>query len=236
MTWRSPVARFEKCLVQELRVLGFVLLCFMAIVDSIGLTSDNILVILLHGSPFNAHTVPLLCDGYVFTKVTTLKASSLLILSIALERFYATYYPFPYKENVSLKILSKVGTFCIVIAVLSGGLVSATQGHTEIEKCFAVRESVNKLFALAVVIQSIVFFLLIPSVGTSVLNILIVVKLRLRNKNQRFSSPLNVFSPQAISQPSNRRDSISNVKLQLSFRSISYSLEHIIYCFLDISS
>ena len=157
----------------------------MAIVDSIALTSDNILIV-LHGTPLNAHEVPLLCDGYVFTKVTALKASSLLILSIALERFYATYYPFPYKEHVSLTILFKVGTVCIVIAALSGGLVSATHGHTAIEKCFAVREGVNEIVVSVVVTESIFLFFLIPSVLTFLLNILIVAKLRHQNKNQRF--------------------------------------------------
>ena len=136
-------------------------------------------------SPLNMHSVPVICDLYILAKVTTIKASSLMILSMSIERFYATFYPFPYKDNVTMRTMAKTGMFCTVIAAVSSCLVLAVQGNTTGRKCFATRQNVSEVVTFLVVIESALLFFIIPSVLTTVLNVLIVAKLRSQSSVQR---------------------------------------------------
>ena len=158
------------------------LLCFLVVIDSVHLTADNLVHVLYHWTPYHPNNVPLICEANLITRFSTMKASGLITLSMALERFFATYYPFRYKNNVSRKTILEVGAICIVLAMLSTSLASATFGYREGETCPAIRQYVSPILLNVVVFESVLFFFAIPSVLTAVLNILIAVKLRRRIK------------------------------------------------------
>ena len=93
---------------------GFVLLCVMSVVDLFGVAMEVFFKSTAIFSPVNYNTVPLLCDMFLITEMPSIKASSLLVMMMSIERFYAAFYPFQYKQKVKVSTLIKVGTvfFC----------------------------------------------------------------------------------------------------------------------------
>ena len=112
---------------------------------------------------------------------------SLLILSMSIERFYATYYPFRYRDIVSTRLLSKVAVFCFLLALGSASLTVATQGNVN-GYCFFWRPGVSDAMILMVTMETLLLQLFIPSVVTFSFNLLIIFKLKRRSAAQRIVS------------------------------------------------
>ena len=102
-----------------LNVLGFTLLCYISISDMVNVAWDFVDDFTKTYTNFTSNNIPLLCDFYLNMKSSSAKASSLMIMAMALERFYATYYPFRYKDDVTVKKLTYVAFACVVYSVFS---------------------------------------------------------------------------------------------------------------------
>ena len=141
-------------------------------------------------SPITIHNLAVFCEAFVFVKGTASKTASWLIFSMSFERFYATYFPFRYKDQVTMRMLSRVSVACVVVAALSTLLGLMTYGN-ERGTCFEERIGANRLLVLITVAETILFHLIIPSISTAVLNVLIIIRMKRRTFIERlFFKPL----------------------------------------------
>ena len=90
----------------------------MSVSDEVGLIADLINIGALRISPVNMNNVPLMCNSYILVKMTAFNAANLLIFFMSIERFYCTYYPFDYKQKVTIPKLFKLSF------VLEAGIIS----------------------------------------------------------------------------------------------------------------
>ena len=147
---------------------------FMAIVDNVALLRNicaNLAALL---SPVNQHNQKLICKAYVFLRGLCVGSSSLLILLMSCERVFASYAPFTYKDNVTTKLLSKIGTGAIVITGLFS-MMSSTIYSNEKGRCFSLDENVNENLAIAAVLSTTIIFFVGPSISALILNVLIII-------------------------------------------------------------
>ena len=151
----------------------------MSCVDLIGVIIDVIARIGILVSSFNTHTVPLLCDIYILAKLPCVKSSTLMVLMMSCERFYATFFPFGYKENVTKKRLVYFGCVSVVAAFFSTGLIPLTYSN-ENGRCFDERKDANQILVTVSLVESTVVFLVLPSVLTAVLNLFIAIEIKRR--------------------------------------------------------
>ena len=165
----------------------------MSVADMINVASDFVADFTEVYSPITIHNLAVFCEAFVFVKATASKTSSWLIFSMSFERFVATYYPFRYKDHVTMKLLSRVSVACVVFATLSCLLGLMAYGN-ERGTCFEERIGANRLLVLIAVVDATLFHLIIPSISTAVLNVLIIIKMKRRTFNERLLSKTLPFS------------------------------------------
>ena len=135
---------------------------------------------------FTSHTEPILCDVYVYLKGVSSRGASLMILAMTLERFYALYFPFSYKNKISVNVLTAVAAACIVPTLISCAIVTMVVGN-ENGYCFDIRSGVNALLHFYIVVESAVIYNIIPAALVAVFNLLIVCKIKRRqHTDERF--------------------------------------------------
>ena len=144
-------------------------------------------------SPITIHNLAVFCEAFVFVKAAASRTASWLIFSMSFERFYATYFPFRYKDHVSMKLLSRVSVACVVVAALSSLLGLMAHGN-ERGTCFEERIGANRLLVLITVADTILLQLIVPSISTAVLNVLIIIRMRRRNFKERLLFKPLLFS------------------------------------------
>ena len=160
----------------------------MSIADMMNVTSDFIADVTEVYSPITIHSSPIFCDSFVFVKGLASKAASWMIFSMSFERFYATHYPFLYKDKVNVKLLSKVSAVCVLVGCLSSVLTFFTYGN-ESGKCFGERPGVGRLLVAVTIMDAIFVQLITPSILTAVFNVMIIVKMkRMASKERLFST------------------------------------------------
>ena len=108
-----------------------------------------------------------------------------MILAMTLERFYATYFPFSYKNKFSPKVLTAIALACIVPALISCGLVTMVAGN-ENGFCFTTRSGFHQFVYYYIVLESAIIYNMIPASTVAVFNVLIACKIRGRQTAQRF--------------------------------------------------
>ena len=133
---------------------------------------------------FTSHNSPILCDIIVNMENTSGQSASLMILAMTVERFYATYFPFKYR-NVTAKSLTGVAIVCVMFGFISSCLVTMTYGNEKGE-CFQPRSGYSQFIILLVIAQSALLFLIIPSILVAVFNALIVSKIKSRKFKQKY--------------------------------------------------
>ena len=116
---------------------------------------------------------------------TCIRMASFIILSMSIERFYATYYPFRYKDNVNASTLIKVAMTCFALSFVSAALTTATQGNVN-GYCYFWRPGVSEYLILLVTVETLLLQLFIPSTLTALFNLLIIFRLKRRSATQRF--------------------------------------------------
>ena len=94
--------------------LGYVLLCFIAILDIFCLANQLVTTTSTLFSPVNQETVPGLCPIYVVIAFMTTNSVSVLIFFMSCERVCAVYAPFWYKDKITIKIMIIVGSGKII--------------------------------------------------------------------------------------------------------------------------
>ena len=125
-----------------------------------------------------------MCDIYVNVKRTADGAAAFMITAMTIERFYATYCPFRYKEIVTAKKLTAVAIGCFAYNFVAACMLNITFGN-ESRQCFLPRSGINMLVQALIFAESIFMTNFTPAVLVAVFNILIAVKIRRRNINQR---------------------------------------------------
>ena len=111
----------------------------MSISDMLGVSSDLLVDLTTLLIPYNVDTMPALCDIYIVVKMTLMNAANMFILLMSVERVYATYYPFRYKQNVTLGLMYKTGLFCLILSFMSSLSIVATHGAVD-GYCFDTRK------------------------------------------------------------------------------------------------
>ena len=173
----------------------------MSISDILGLSSDLLVDLTTLLSPYNVDTVPALCDIYIVVKMTLMNTANMFIVLMSVERVYATYYPFRYKQNVTLGLIFKAGLFCLIPSFMSSFSVVATQGAVD-GYCFDTRKGVSSLLVTVVVAKTTILFNIIPSVAALILNVLISMKINQRTRSSRLLRYFNL-QPKYIEHTAN---------------------------------
>ena len=156
----------------------------MSVADMISVASDFVADFTEVYSPITIHNLAVFCEAFVFVKGSASKTASWLVFSMSFERFYATYFPFRYKDHVTMTLLSRVSVACVVFATLSCLLGLMTFGN-EMGTCFEERVGANRLLVLITIAETILFHLIILSISTAVLNVLVIIKIKRRSFNER---------------------------------------------------
>ena len=172
---------------------GFLLLCYISIADMLNVAADFVDDFTKTYTNSTSNNIPLICDIYLNVKRTADGAASFMIMAMAIERFYATYYPFRYKEVVTAKKLTVVAFGSFAYNFVAACMVNITFGN-ETGKCFLQRSGVSMFVQSLIFAESIIISNFTPAVSVAVFNILIAVSLRRRNMNQRLDSQSHIFS------------------------------------------
>ena len=145
---------------------------------------DVFLHILNFYNPDIKYEMPFFCDVYTVLKGACVKGSALIILAMASERFYAMYYPFKYRDTVTISMMVKVGIVCTVWGFVSACLTNLAYGINS-GWCLEQRPNFNRTFVNIVVVASVVLYLILPSISTAILNVLIILKMKRRKTTGR---------------------------------------------------
>ena len=130
------------------------------------------------------HSSPVFCDVMVNMQNTSGQSATLMILAMTLERFYAIYFPFRYKEVVTAKKLTLAAIICVLLGFSSSCLFTITYGN-ENGQCYSPRSEFSGFTILLVLAQSTIMFLILPSILVAVFNVLIIVKIKQRKFKQK---------------------------------------------------
>ena len=87
-----------------------------------------------------------------------------------------------YKENVSTRVLAKIGVSIVLYSLLTTALVTIVSGN-ENGYCYEPRSGANYIMLLVAIAEALVVSLILPCILTVILNLLIVTKLRQRARN-----------------------------------------------------
>ena len=156
----------------------------MSVLDLTNVTADLVCDFSDSFGPFTGHNTPIFCNIYLTLRGICVKSASWIIFSMAVERFYATYYPFVLKDNVNIKLLTLVTIGSGAGASLSTLLGLISHGNVN-GFCFEQRPGFSDIFIFLVVAENMIFHFILPCILTAVFNGLIVVKLKRRFTNQR---------------------------------------------------
>ena len=110
-----------------------------------------------------------------------------MIMAMAIERFYATYYPFRYKEVVTAKKLTVISVGVVAYKFFCACLLNMAFGN-ENGHCFVPRKGYNVLIQNLIIAESVFISNATPAISVVVFNVLIVLKLRRRNTTHRLDS------------------------------------------------
>ena len=133
---------------------------------------------------FTSHNIPLMCDIYINVKRTADGTAAFMIMAMTFERFYASYYPFRYKEVVTAEKLTILAFGCFAYNFFAACMLNITFGN-ETGNCFMPRSGINMLVQALIFAESIIISNFAPAILVTVFNILIAVKIRRRNIGQR---------------------------------------------------
>ena len=155
---------------------------------------------------FTSHNIPIMCDVYINVKSTAEGGASFMIMAMAIERFYATYYPFSYKEVVTAKKLTVISVCSVAYNFLLACMLNIAFGN-ENGHCFLPREGYNVLLQNFIITESIVISNATPALSVVIFNILIVLRIRRRSRTQRLDNYSNflltLLDPCEKEQPCN---------------------------------
>ena len=164
------------------------MLCYISIADMFNVAADIVDDFTKTYTNVTSNNTPLMCDIYINVKSTADGGASFMIMAMAIERFYATYYPFRYKEVVTAKRLTAVAFGCFAYNFVGACMLNITFGN-ESGKCFLPRSGVDMFVQALIFAESIFISNGMPAVSVVVFNILIVLRLRRRNTSQRLDNP-----------------------------------------------
>ena len=136
---------------------------------------------------FTSHNIPIMCDIYLNVKSTSGGAASFMIVAMAIERFYAIYYPFRYKEVVTAKKLTAFAFGCFTYNFVGACMLNIAFGN-ETGHCFLPRKGYSVLTQSLIVAESIVISNATSAILVVVFNILIGFRIRRRNTTQRLDN------------------------------------------------
>ena len=97
-------------------------------------------------------------------------------MMMSIERFFAAFYPFQYKERIKVSTMVKIGIFCVFSAFLASFLVVATLGNEE-GTCYSQRKSARDFVVVLMLLETTVVSLILPSIITLVLNTMVAIKI-----------------------------------------------------------
>ena len=95
--------------IMQLDVSGYVLLCFMAVMDFIGMFCHVFFALLPVFSPMNQHNFEWLCYAFIVLRFTSTKSTSLMFVCMSAERIIAVYFPIHYRQKINVRIMLLVG-------------------------------------------------------------------------------------------------------------------------------
>ena len=173
-------------------VSGYVLLCFMAVSDFTGMTSELVFSLAPLLSPFHQHNTEFLCSLYIVARFASMKTTSLIFVCMSSERVYAAYFPIAYKQKVTIRLMMKIGIGCLVISLLAGSM-SILNFTNEGGVCFVSVENANTVLSKYLSFQFIMF-LMFPSIFTAIFNVVLIAKMRQRSKANRLESFFSYFT------------------------------------------
>ena len=93
-------------------VLGYVLLGFISLSDAANLLCQFAAILFPIVSNFNQHTKVELCKGYILVQYTFVAANQILLIILCLDRVYAIYRPFEYRQKVDMRKNRIESKFC----------------------------------------------------------------------------------------------------------------------------
>ena len=93
----------------QLDVSGYVLLCFMAVMDFIAMFCQVFFALLPVFSPINQHNFEWLCYAFIVLRFTSTKSTSLMFVCMSAERIIAVYFPIHYRQKINVRIMLLVG-------------------------------------------------------------------------------------------------------------------------------
>ena len=171
-------------------VSGYVLLYFMAASDAVSLITYSCSKLGSLFSPINQHNSGILCAVLIILRGGCLGSSTLMTMMMSCERVFAAYWPFRYKNTVSVSLMTKIGYGCAAVSLLTAGGSLRFFGNDEGE-CIGVQKDVSDAQMLIFLCTAAVVFLLLPSLSTAVLNIFLIFKIKKRTK--RYEHDRNTF-------------------------------------------
>ena len=147
----------------------------MAVLDFFGLFCEILLLTAPFFSPIHAHNTFWLCVFYISSRFMFTMSSSLMFACMSIERVSAVYFPFKYKQSVSVRLMAVVGLCCFLTG-LAGGCAANMKYTNEGGKCFVAKENVS--IAIKYYVRGQSFHLaVVPSILTAVLNALVIFKM-----------------------------------------------------------
>ena len=126
----------------------------------------------------------LVCKVQVALFYIFLSASLNLVVVLSADRFYATYFPYKYKEHASIKNTNKVACGAMIVAVIMGSPFTAI--HTlENHSCFGVASYVTVESLVLTVFLQRLFMVFCPALIALALNFLVILRLLLQSPAKR---------------------------------------------------
>ena len=134
-----------------------------------------------------------LCRIHTWSFYATVSISANLVLTLAVERFYATYFPFKYQEQSSVSNTNKVSFGCVLVGLLLASPLASIHaidgGHT----CFGLADYMNETVAVTAMMFQRYFVTFTPLLLMCVLNALIVIRIFARPRSKRLVNDVKQF-------------------------------------------
>ena len=174
-------------------VLGYVVICWLSVVDIFALI-ENIFELIMVSGYLDSTKVPrLACKLHIWIFYVSLSASLNLMVVISTDRFYATYFPFKYREQAGLSFASKLCWGAFIVALFTGSPFTALYDKDDTLICFGVADYLNERVVLLSVTAHRVFMVFIPGVVVIILNILVIIRIMARSKSKELATFIKIY-------------------------------------------